>query len=561
VAYLNILLECEESSLVARSLNSLDLSSDTIDTIPLGQHNRIAEYPKTFRFVHQTEPGPKTIASSIWLYLLVLLIAAISLYFSEFRLFCTPIVVATDQWINIHGALRMANGERIYADFFQYTWPGTEVVYAGLIKLFGASPLLFCTIPILLGIVSVGLGICLSQRILPGNAAVLPALLYLAFARVGFDATHHKFSILLVIAATAILLSGEKLGHLAATGALIELASFFTQTRVICLFAIATFMLHRAHESQLSWRRIVAQQSTLIVSFALVVGVLLWRFVEPIGFGRFIELTVSFPLHYYRTGDHNNWNFYLRMPPIGSGVFAYWLIMNTLIPGIYLVFFLIWWQCRSTDPAQPWDPLMLIGLVGLFLFFSIGYAPILSRLCEVSLPAIVLGVWIVRRLGRKSISSAGIWTVAIVGILALAIRTQTRTSLIVSAPSGKVAVIIPDNSSKSMAAAEWMATHTKPGEVVFVADDPTLYTVLGLTNPTELPFVTATPYTRPEQIAQAVAAMAKREPKYILWNDSLDPRGDTPEGALSPLRRLLRERFIPIKEFANGERVFARSAS
>jgi hypothetical protein len=122
-------------------------------------------------------------------------------------------------------------------------------------------------------------------------------------------------------------------------------------------------------------------------------------------------------------------------------------------------------------------------------------------------------------------------------------------------------VIIPDNSSKSMAAAEWMATHTKPGEVVFVADDPTLYTVLGLTNPTELPFVTATPYTRPEQIAQAVAAMAKREPKYILWNDSLDPRGDTPEGALSPLRRLLRERFIPIKEFANGERVFARSAS
>lgn len=452
----------------------------------------------------------------------------------------------------------MASGERIYADFFQYTWPGTEVVYFGLIRLFGGSALLFCTVTILLGIAFAELGIRLSQRILSGSAAVLPALLYLAFARVGFDGTHHKFSILLVLAATAIMLSGQQLARLAATGALIGAASFFTQTRAICLFAIAAFMLFRAYESRLNWRRIAAQQSALAISFLLVVVVLLWKFVEPIGISKFIQLTLSFPLHYYRAGDHNNWNFYLTLPPIGSGVFVYWLLMNTLIPGIYVVFFVIWWRNRRIDPSQPWDNLMLINLVGLSLFFSIGYAPILSRLCEVSLPAIVLAVWTVRRYGYQGISSVGFWTAATAGFIALAVRTQTRPCLTFPSPSGRVGVIISGNSSKSMAASAWMAAHTKPGEVVFVADDPTLYTVLGLTNPTELPFVTTTSYTRPEQITTALVAMAKREPEFILWNDSLDPRDGARDDVLSPLRRLIRERFTLIKEFANGEQVFVR---
>ena len=489
--------------------------------------------------------------------LLVLSGSALSLYLSEFRWPHTPIVVASDQWINIHGALRMAHGERIYADFFQYTWPGTEALYAGLIHLCGAPAALFCIAAILVGLAFVALGIRLAERVELGTAAVLPGLLYLAFARVGFDTTHHKFSILLVLAATAVLLSGQELGRLAAAGAIIGLAAFFTQTRAICLLAIAAFMLFRAYESKTAWRRIAAQQGVLLLSFAIVVVGLLWKFVEPIGLGRFVQLTLSFPLHYYRAGDHNNWGFYLSVPPLASGVFFYWLVINTLVPAIYLLFFLIWWRGRRRDPSQPWDNLMLINLIGLSLFFSIGYAPILSRLCEVSLPAMVLAVWLVRSSAYEGVATVCMWSAACMGLIVLAVRTQTRTNLTVPTPSGNVAVVIPNNSAKSMAASAWLAAHTQPGDSVFVADDPTLYTLLGLTNPTELPFITATAYTRPEQIVKALADLASRKPRYILWGDNLDPSRDAQGDALPPLRSFLRERFAVVKEFPNGERIFA----
>jgi hypothetical protein len=166
-----------------------------------------------------------------------------------------------------------------------------------------------------MGLAFVALGIRLSKRVQLGAAAVLPGLLYLAFARVGFDTTHHKFRILLVLAATATLLSGQQLGRLIGAGATLGAAACFTQTRSICLFAMAAFMLYRAYESGLCWRRIAAQQCALLLSFAVVVVVLLWEFVQPIGVGKFVQLAFLFPIHHYRAGDHNNWDFLHECAP------------------------------------------------------------------------------------------------------------------------------------------------------------------------------------------------------------------------------------------------------
>src|ERR1700731_2605227 len=122
------------------------------------RNGMLSSYGAPLETVTETEPrsdaGPSTRTR-----LLALSAAALSLYLSEFRLPYTPIVVASDQWINLHGAVRMAHGERIYADFFQYTWPGTETVSAGLINLFGAPASLFCTVSILIGLAFVALGV------------------------------------------------------------------------------------------------------------------------------------------------------------------------------------------------------------------------------------------------------------------------------------------------------------------------------------------------------------------------------------------------------------------
>jgi hypothetical protein len=489
----------------------------------------------------------------------VLSVSAVSLYLSAFRLPWTPIVMASDQWINIHGAVRMAHGERIYGSFFQYTWPGTETLYAAIIGLFGIPVWLPGALSILVGLAFVELGIRLSHRVQLGAAAVLPGLLYLAFARADFDTTHHKFSILLVLAATVTLLSGQDLVRVAVTGVLIGAAAFFTQTRSICLLPMAGFMLWKSRQSPLSRRRIAAQQAVLLLSYGLVVAVLLWSYIEPVGLRKFMELTFEFPLRYYRTASNNNWSFYMRpVPRLGSALMVCWLTIHALVPWIYLLFFIAYRRELRNQSSSQRDGLVLIALVGLSLFLSVGYAPVFARLSEIPLPAMVLAVWMVRQNRYRQIGTAGMWGAVCVGFLALAVKAQTRDSLKLQTPSGTVAVVMPKGSPKSMVAASWIASHTKPGDMVFVADHPTLYTVLGLTNPTELPFISASAYTPPKQVAEAVADMEKHQPQYIVWDDNFDlPDADGPGDALAPLRTFLSQRYAVVKEFSDGQRILA----
>ncbi len=80
-----------------------------------------------------------------WPLVLLLLGAATYLYFNLFSPFRTPILLGGDQVYFWTYAERMLDGERIYRDFFQFTPPGTDLVYLGLFKLFGPS--VWCSPP------------------------------------------------------------------------------------------------------------------------------------------------------------------------------------------------------------------------------------------------------------------------------------------------------------------------------------------------------------------------------------------------------------------------------
>src|SRR4051812_1589608 len=71
------------------------------------------------------------------------LAVALTLYFRFFLFPAIPINPANgDQSIFLHGASRIADGQVIYRDFFEFNAPGTEYFYFILLKIFGQNAIL-----------------------------------------------------------------------------------------------------------------------------------------------------------------------------------------------------------------------------------------------------------------------------------------------------------------------------------------------------------------------------------------------------------------------------------
>src|SRR5437764_8974520 len=68
---------------------------------------------------------------------LVLVASAIFLYLQLFALPAIPRVATGDQSIYLNSAARIYEGQLIYRDYDQFTFPATDVLYLGLFKLFG----------------------------------------------------------------------------------------------------------------------------------------------------------------------------------------------------------------------------------------------------------------------------------------------------------------------------------------------------------------------------------------------------------------------------------------
>src|SRR4051794_22898363 len=68
----------------------------------------------------------------------VLLSSAI-LYLHLFILPTVPVFYEEDHLLFANDAWRMLQGESLYKDFFQLTFPGTQVLYLTLMRIFGAK--------------------------------------------------------------------------------------------------------------------------------------------------------------------------------------------------------------------------------------------------------------------------------------------------------------------------------------------------------------------------------------------------------------------------------------
>src|SRR5579864_578948 len=170
-------------------------------------------------------------ASCPWATLTMVSLSALFVYLQVFILPGTPRLATGDQAIYLHHAARMLDGQLIYRDYDHFTFPGTDVLYMALFRLFGVRAWIPQAMLIVVGVSMVWLILFISRKLLTGSVVYLPAALFVVLPFSSYlDATHHWFSIVAVTAALAVLLEARTCMRLLGAGALIGVATFFTQS-------------------------------------------------------------------------------------------------------------------------------------------------------------------------------------------------------------------------------------------------------------------------------------------------------------------------------------------
>jgi hypothetical protein len=265
-----------------------------------------------------------------------------------------------------------------------------------------------------------------------------------------------------------------------------------------------------------------------------------------------------FVAKYYPADTFNTWRIYLReSPSIHSFAnwpdLVAWPFVHIVIPFVYVFFVLYYWRVARSRPEVPWERLMLINITGLALFLTIASAPAYNRLYTVSLPGIILLVWLTGAfVPAKKILMPILWTAVLVLAVVKPLVTQTRRKAYLDLPTGRTVFFQPAMYEKT----KWVAERTQPGEYFF--GDQLLSFALRLRNPTPVPFLRPTDYTRPEEVRDVVQALEQHQVSLVSWYFGLDAPLDSPGNNLSPLVRYLNGHYHVEVTFLNGDKIWVR---
>jgi hypothetical protein len=516
--------------------------------------------PSTEVAVSVGSPAPVLLRNQAdgWLVLFTLLACGVFLYLEVFVLPATPRLASGDQAIYLHHASRLLEGEIIYRDYDHFTLPGTDVVYAALFKLFGVRAWIPQAMLVLIGVVNAWLSIVISRKVLHGGTSFLPGFLFLTLPFSSYlDATHHWYSALAAIAALAIAIEKRNVARMTWAGTLWGLGTCFSQSMVLGVIGFALFLLWERQRNAEPRGLLLKKEAGLFAGFLTTVAIFTAYFVWKAGLRRVLYYTVVFVAKYYSADRWNTWRAYLRGVPsihLWSNWpdLAAWPFVHALIPFIYIFFVLYYWRAARARPELPWERLMLANVTGLSLFLAVASAPAYNRLYTVSLPGIILLVWLTSAfVPVKKILSPILWTAVAVLTILKPIVTQTRWKEYLDLPTGRTAFFQPVEYEK----AKWVAERTQPSDYFF--GDHLLCFALGLRNPARVPFVTPTDYTRPEEVSDVVQALEEHQVNLVSWYAELDVPV-VPGDHLAPLNLYLHDYYHVGRTFLNGDKILER---
>lgn len=491
--------------------------------------------------------------------------AALYLYLNLFAFPCIPVLLQGDQNNFWAYALRMLQGERVYRDFFQFTTPGTDLVFLALFKMFGTSIWVTDVAVIALGVSLCWVCFDLSARIMPRAWATVGTATFLVLVYGPLlDATHHWFGLLAMLSAARALMPRRTTGRLATAGALLGVASFFTQSTGVA--GVAGLSIALAWEGLLAreqWADIVWRQLTLMMAFGTTLGVLCAYPIAQVGWHELWYDWVTYPTKFVRIS--------VPLFRFRFAGFSAWQVIVAL--GIHLqracIYALllfahpwVWWQCwrrRRDSSAATTTTLMLLSLPGFLLLLPAVTRPNWGRLYQVFLPTMILSFWLLAETRARRNMKAVFWAVLALSALSQTAARQRQSKMTLDLPAGRAVVADEDRFEQF----SWLREHTTPGDWFFQTRWLNSYFPLKLKTPGFVDALTQTEMTRPEQVARTVQQLVQTSVQYILWTPEGPPdgsphyRGDR----LEPFHAYLLAHYRRVHVFSNQDEIWQLQVS
>jgi hypothetical protein len=496
---------------------------------------------------HQSPRFPPTILNHR--VVLFLMATLVFLYLRSFRLPGTPLAAQYDAVFFFEHAKRILLGQVPFRDFFVFVMPGTDVLYAGIFRIFGVHAWVAATIVVLLGLALTAVVLRISQKILHGNTAFLPPLLFLIFdfdsAR---DATHHWYSTLLILMAALVLLSGRTRRRVFYAGILCGIATIFTQSRgLFGLVSIAVFLLSIGFIEKQSRALLVKQMAILGAPFVAIVGGVLGYYAYKAGSHALVYALWYYPVLF--TATQYTFPFFPELASHQSymeiGHSALQICLYLFVPLSYVLSLLHIFHRRDRMDRQVWAAILLVNLVGFGLLATLASGPDYHRLCTVAPPAMIAFVCLLN--GEKALDRGvrlALWTISIAMVLILPIRLQRMPPYYLDLPTGRTAFLSKDQ----LMVDTWLAERTHRGDPFFGLT-PASFT-LGLQNPTPLDFAYPTAMTPPVLEDALVLSLQRRPAKFIFLRN---PEPWEKKDSLQKFLRLVHSNYHLAEKFPSGE--------
>jgi len=489
----------------------------------------------------------------------LLLGCSVYLYLNLFYLLRTPFLLSDDQVFFWMDAQRMLDGRHIYQDFIQFTPPGTDVIYLALFKLFGLRLWVTNVLVLALGLAFCWLCFSIASEIMERKSAILTTAFFLVliYGKL-LDATHHCFSVLVIMCAVKLCMGKITTARIFLAGALLGIASFFTQTHAAAaLFAFVIFLILKRWRDKTSRLDLLRDEFLLFLGCAVVALLLYAPLVAALGWKGLWYFQVTYVMRYVvpikapMMGLPGPFN--LRgSPKLLQVVFVY-----LSLPIVYL---LTSWRCwrERYSSAFPWNGISLLSLVGFFLMIEVSLDLNSLRLYAVSLAGIILLIWSFDQAPKIRSYTMPVMSV---GVICLAVwqtisayTVQPRKILL---PAGTVAT-----SQRSYDKLSWLMEHTKPGQLFFQAAWPGVYLPLHLNNPAFVDQLYPGDQSRPEEVELTIQQLDSKQVPYVLWAarlGSMDDLKRQPKDHLGLLRAYLHDRYSQVHSFPDGDQVWQRN--
>lgn len=488
--------------------------------------------------------------------LLFLAACLVFIYLHVFLLPATPFFYESDHVALLNDSKRMFEGEVLYRDLFEFTFPGGPTLYYLLINVFGPVYWIVNLAIIAHGVAAAALGIYVSRRVIGDNLyAYLPSTLFIffGFRWYGVDGEHRMFSPVFAVLAIAFVLTSRSLSRLASAGAACAFSSYFTQQRgLVTAAAIGLFLLFELGFKQGEWAKFLRSSLVLGSSFAITLFLLVLPNLLSAGPDNFYQSTIAFLLHYVDDSSWNGLQTYLvtlkKISTTGVTMTVVAVFYYLLIPLIYVAALIFAWIKRKSLPSDTLFGILLICLVGILL--AAGTAgPNAGRLFQISLPALIAFVFLLRRgLPDNKIFPTGLIALLMAFGFILALRLQTAwNGDIVSTPSGRLVFLSPVIQERY----DWMLQHASRGDYVYETYNAHVNFPLDLRNPSKMSILLNSGYTIEAQVVQAIEDLKRKNTKYIIWDGTWTREIETRSGnnKLEPFYQYMKSNYRLVQSF------------